>query len=71
MWLVEEQHFLPDGLEEIAPGPFLAAVVSSVDPSKLNGHDAVRLMQAQARLVSHGEAGKAGGDGRSGFFSTW
>jgi hypothetical protein len=57
-WVVEEQHFLPDGLEEIAPGPFLAAVVSSVDPSKLNGHDAVRLMQARARLVSHDEAGK-------------
>jgi hypothetical protein len=57
-WVVEEQHFLPGGLEEIASGPFLAAVVSSVDPSKLNGHDAVRLMQAQARLVSHGEAGK-------------
>jgi hypothetical protein len=53
----EDRHFLPSGLEEILPGPFLAAIVSSVDPARLNGHDAVRLMQAQARLGSHHEAG--------------
>ena len=40
------------------PGLHLAAVVSSVDPSRLNGHDVVRLMQAEARLSSHHEAGK-------------
>jgi len=53
-----EQDFLPAGLEEIPVGPFLAAMVSAVDPSRLNGHDAVRLMQAEAELASHHEAGK-------------
>lgn len=53
-----ERHVLPDDLESIVPGPFLAAILSSVDRSKLNGHDAVRMMQAEARLASHFEAGK-------------
>lgn len=53
----DEQHFLPRDLEEIAPGPYLAAVVSGVDRSKLSGHDVVRLMNARARLVSHYQAG--------------
>ncbi|MFP4553062.1 MAG: DUF222 domain-containing protein, partial [Actinomycetota bacterium] len=57
-WLEPDRHVLPDGLEEIEPGPFLAAIVSSLDPSRLNGHDAVRLMQARARLSSHHDAGK-------------
>ena len=57
-WTVDERHVLPDDLEGIPVGPYLAAVVSSVDPSKLNGYDAVRLMKAQARLSSHHEAGK-------------
>src|SRR5918994_397481 len=57
-WSDDDQHFLPDDLEEIAPGPYLAAIVSGVDAERLNGHDVVRLMQAQARLGSHHEAGK-------------
>ncbi|MFP3881955.1 MAG: DUF222 domain-containing protein [Actinomycetota bacterium] len=57
-WTDDDRHLLPDGLEEIPPGLFLAAIVSSVDPSRLNGHDVVRLMQARARLSSHHEAGK-------------
>ncbi|MFP3882224.1 MAG: DUF222 domain-containing protein [Actinomycetota bacterium] len=57
-WLEPDRHVLPDGLEEIEPGPFLAAIVSSLDPSRLNGHDAVRLTQARARLSSHHDAGK-------------
>ena len=51
------QHCLPDNLEEIPPGLFLAAIVSSVDRSKLTGHDVVRLLQARARLVAHDNAG--------------
>jgi hypothetical protein len=54
----EKQHFLPAGFDDIPPGVFLAAIVSTVDPERLNGHDAVRLMKARARLVSHHEAGK-------------
>lgn len=57
-WVQPERHVLPDDLEEIPTGVYLAAIVSSVDPSRLNGHDAVRLMKARARLASHQEAGK-------------
>lgn len=57
-WVEPDRHVLPDGLEELPPGPFLAGIVSSVDPSCLNGHDVVRLMTARARLSSHHEAGK-------------
>jgi len=57
-WAHPERHVLPDGLEEIVPGPYLAAIVSSADSSKLNGHDVVRLMQSRSRLSAHDEAGK-------------
>jgi hypothetical protein len=53
----DEQHFLPGNLEQLTPGVFLAAIVSAVDRSKLSGHDAVRLMKARARVVSHDQAG--------------
>ena len=43
--LVAERQVLPDDLESIAPGPFLAAILSAVDRSRLNGHDAVRVMR--------------------------
>ncbi len=49
---------LPGGLEDLSPGPYLSAIVASVDRTRLNGHDAVRLMQAKARLSSHHDAGK-------------
>ncbi|MGD2101446.1 MAG: DUF222 domain-containing protein [Acidimicrobiia bacterium] len=47
---------LPD-LNPIPPGPYLAAVVASVDRSQLNGYDLVRLVQARERLVAHSQAG--------------
>lgn len=56
-WADDEQHTLPD-LESIPVGPYLAAVVSSVDRARLNGYDAVRLMQAEARLASSYDAHK-------------
>ncbi|MGB8359940.1 MAG: DUF222 domain-containing protein [Acidimicrobiia bacterium] len=49
---------IPDDLEEIPTGPYLAAVVISVDRRRLNGHDVVRLMQAEARLAASFEAGE-------------
>jgi len=55
---VEEQHCLPSGIETWTPGPYVAVVVGSVDRTRLNGHDAVRLMVTEARLASHHEAGK-------------
>lgn len=57
-WVEDDRHLLPDGLEDFLPGPYLAAVVSSVDLARLNGHDAVRVMKARARLSSHHEAAK-------------
>jgi len=57
-WLPEDRHLLPDDLEDLMPGPYLAAILHALDPGRLNGHDAVRVMQARARLASHNEAGK-------------
>ena len=56
--LEHDRHLLPGGLEDLAPGPYLSAIAASVDRTKLNGHDAVRLMKAEARLCSHHDAGK-------------
>ena len=55
--VVSERQMIPGGLDEWSPGPFLAAVLSSIDPSRLNGHDAVVLMKAHARQVAHDQAG--------------
>ncbi len=57
-WVEPERHVLPDDLEKIPPGLYLSAILSSVDASRLNGHDAVRFMKAHSRLASHHEAGK-------------
>ncbi len=54
----ESRHVLPDGLEDLPVGLFLAAIVSTVDRSRLNGHDLVRLMRAEARLSASYEAQK-------------
>lgn len=48
---------LPDELEGMAPGLFLAAVLGSVDRSRLSGYDLVRYLQAQQRLSSHVDGG--------------
>ncbi len=57
-WLEHDRHVLPDGLEDLPPGPYLSAIAASVDRTRLNGHDAVRLMKVEARLSSHHDAGK-------------
>ena len=49
-------HVLPSDLEDMAPGPFLASILSVVDPERLTGRDVVRYVQAQARLVAHYQA---------------
>lgn len=55
-WDEPERHVLPD-LSSITPGPFLEAVLTSVDRRRLNGYDLVRLVQARERLVAHAQAG--------------
>lgn len=49
---------LPSGLDRMAPGVVLAAVLSRVDPADLSGHDRVLALKAHHRLVAHFE-GKA------------
>lgn len=50
-------HVIPPDLDSWVPGPFLAVVLSSIDPTKVTGHDAVTVMKAHARQVSHEQAG--------------
>jgi len=57
-WDDADRHVLPDELEDIPVGPVLAALVTSIDRSRLNGHDAVRLMCAEARIAASFEARK-------------
>lgn len=56
-WTEPERQHLPDGFEEL-PLHVLAVLAAHVDRACLNGHDAVRLMQAEARLESAFAAGK-------------
>jgi hypothetical protein len=56
-WVEPDRDSLPD-LDSIPTGPFLAAVVSSVDRSRLNGYDVVRLMRAEAKLENWAAASK-------------
>jgi len=48
-----ERMYLPDGLAGMAPGPELAVVLAGLDRRRLNGHDLVIVMAAQARQVAH------------------
>jgi hypothetical protein len=47
---------LPEDLGEMSPGPELAALLASIDRSRLNGFDLVTVLQAQARQVAHEQA---------------
>jgi hypothetical protein len=49
---------IPDDLDAWVPGPFLAAVIATVDRSVLSGHDLVVLLRAEDRLISHYQAGR-------------
>jgi hypothetical protein len=55
-WVEPERHLLPDDLESMPSGLFLAAIFGSVN--RLNGHDLVRLLQAEARLEGSAAAQK-------------
>ena len=50
------RHVLPPGLDTMSPGPLLSAALTTVDRSKLNGHDVVRYTIAASRMKSHYEA---------------
>jgi hypothetical protein len=47
---------IPAGLDEMAPGPELAAVLASIDVNAVSGYDQVVVLKAQQRMVSHHQA---------------
>ncbi|MEE8374945.1 MAG: DUF222 domain-containing protein [Acidimicrobiia bacterium] len=51
-----DRHVVPSDLEQIPPGPFLGAILSGVDRSKLSGHDTLRVMKARNRQIAHFQA---------------
>jgi hypothetical protein len=50
------RQLLPEGLADMPPGPRLAAVLDSIEPSRLGGLDCVEALRAHARQVSHEQA---------------
>lgn len=47
---------IPKRLDEMAPGPILAAFMASVDVGKLSGYDLVTVLRTHQRLASHFQA---------------
>ncbi|MCH7901225.1 MAG: DUF222 domain-containing protein [Acidobacteria bacterium] len=56
MFVEPFRQVLPDELETIPPGPYLAVILAGLDRTRLNGHDVVRMMQSHKRLAAHYEA---------------
>lgn len=48
-----EQHVIPLGLDAMEPGPFLATILSTIDPQRLSGRDRVVVLRAHHRLAAH------------------
>lgn len=44
---------IPTGLDQMEPGPFLAAILSTIDFDRLSGYDRVVALRAVDRMVSH------------------
>ncbi len=51
-----ERQRIPADLAEIPPGPELAAVLASIDLTRLSGFDCVEVLKARYRLVNHDRA---------------
>jgi hypothetical protein len=47
---------IPPGLDEMAPGPVLAAFLSGIDVTMVSGHDRVMVLRAHQRMASHYQA---------------
>ncbi len=47
---------IPAGLDGLPAGPFLAAVLSSIDVADVSGHDRMIVLRARKRMVSHYQA---------------
>ena len=48
--------WVPEGFDEMVPGPFLAALLTTIDVSQLSGHDQVIVLRARQRMASHYQA---------------
>lgn len=53
----DSDHVLPHDFDYLPPGPWLGAILSALDLTRLTGYDVVRVMQAHYRQVSHHQAG--------------
>ncbi|MEE6263759.1 HNH endonuclease signature motif containing protein [Plantactinospora sonchi] len=51
-----ERVMVPEDLAELPPGPELGLVLATIDRARLNGHDAVTVLQARARQVAYEQA---------------
>jgi Domain of unknown function (DUF222) len=54
--VVAVRQLLPPNLAEMAPGPELSALLAGIDIHALTGSDAVEVLQARARQLSHEQA---------------
>lgn len=54
--LEQEKAGIPQVLDEMPPGPSLAAILSSIDVEQLEGHDVVSFARAQQRQISYDQA---------------
>ncbi len=52
-WEESDRQVLPDDFELIPPSLILAAYLLRIDRSRLNGHDLVVVMRAEARMEAH------------------
>jgi hypothetical protein len=48
---------IPKALDEMSPGPYLGAILSSIDLARLTGNDVIRVLSAQHRQTSHHQSG--------------
>ncbi len=47
---------IPSGLDGMAPGPVLAAILASIDVAALSGRDQLVVLRAHQRMISHHQA---------------
>ncbi|MGA9310128.1 MAG: DUF222 domain-containing protein [Pseudonocardiaceae bacterium] len=50
------RQLIPEGLAEMAPGPELGTLLAGIDIHAVTGADAVEVLQARARQLSHEQA---------------
>jgi hypothetical protein len=50
------RQLIPEGLAEMAPGPELGVLLAGIDIHALVGADAVEVLRARARQLSHDQA---------------